>query len=172
MKIGDDQRIRGIVGDYHSLFGNHWRQQLPDLLGVCIVQRHDLGDYPIVGARHKAWRFAEFHTLLSGLYRGHYLDHLASRHGSKAVYLQYRLKHHVCLVHGDFARRENRHFTSDLIVHYKILAGQLTDKLNEHLDIDLVKIHTDGLFCLSLGASPTLGLSMPHGREAEKHHKS
>ena len=62
-------------------------------------QWHDLGDYPIVGARDKSWRFAKFHTFLPGLYRRHYLDHTASRHGSKAVYLQYRLKHLVCLFH-------------------------------------------------------------------------
>ncbi len=169
MKIGYDKDIGRVIGNHHPLFGNQWRQELPNLLGLGKEQRYDLGDDPIIGSRNKQWSLAEFHTLLPGCHRRYHLDYLAGRHCGKTVYLQHRFKNLVGLVHRDFARRENRHFAPYLIVHHEVSTGQLADKLDEDLDINLVKIHTDGLVGLALRPCSSRRLSMHRCRDAKNH---
>ncbi len=64
------------------------------------------------------------------------------------MHFQNRFKDLIGLGNGNFGWRDNGHFTFDALVDDEVFTAQFTDKFDQDVDVDIIKVDRNKLFAV------------------------
>jgi hypothetical protein len=138
--VGDDQGVRGRVGEDDAAFGDHGGEQPFDFVRIGKAQGHQLGDDLII-VRVALGPGSGFDIFGACVRRRDDLDQLAGLHSRETVNIEDRFEHLVGLINRYFGRGDDGDLTLDPLVDNEIFAGEFADELDEHADVHIVEIN-------------------------------